>query len=34
MGWTNSHLHEFTIDGRRYGIDLPPVRRTPTLSRR
>ncbi len=20
IGWTNSHLHEFTIDGRRYGM--------------
>src|SRR5919112_6802849 len=20
MGWTNSHLHEFEIDGQRYGI--------------
>ena len=20
MGWTNSHLHEFNIDGRRYGM--------------
>ncbi|MCU1615177.1 MAG: plasmid pRiA4b family protein [Frankiales bacterium] len=23
MGWTNSHLHEFEIDGRRYGIPDP-----------
>lgn len=23
MGWTNSHLHEFAIDGRRYGIVDP-----------
>jgi hypothetical protein len=32
MGWTNSHLHEFEIDGQRYGIpddewpdDNPPL---------
>jgi hypothetical protein len=23
MGWSNSHLHEFDIDGRRYGIQDP-----------
>jgi hypothetical protein len=23
MGWNNSHLHEFDIDGRRYGIPDP-----------
>jgi hypothetical protein len=23
MGWTNSHLHEFEIAGRRYGIPGP-----------
>jgi hypothetical protein len=23
MGWTNAHLHEFTIDGRRYGMPDP-----------
>jgi hypothetical protein len=23
MGWTNSHLHEFEIDGQRYGIPDP-----------
>ena len=23
MGWTNSHLHEFTIDGNRYSIPHP-----------
>ena len=23
MGWTNSHLHEFTIDGRTYGVPDP-----------
>jgi hypothetical protein len=23
VGWTNSHLHEFEIDGRRYGIPDP-----------
>ena len=23
MGWTNSHLHEFEIAGRRYGIPDP-----------
>jgi len=22
MGWTNSHLHAFTIDGERYGMHL------------
>ncbi|WP_031410264.1 plasmid pRiA4b ORF-3 family protein [Thiomonas sp. FB-Cd] len=22
MGWTNSHLHEFEIDGQRYGMSL------------
>ena len=29
MGWTNSHLHQFTIDGRHYSIpsseDWEPV---------
>ncbi|MDM0109652.1 plasmid pRiA4b ORF-3 family protein [Variovorax sp. J22R24] len=35
MGWTNSHLHEFEIDGQRYGIpddewpdDNPPLDET------
>ena len=29
MGWTNSHLHEFVIAGRRYGIPLTsPVNRS------
>jgi hypothetical protein len=23
MGWTNSHLHEFDIGGRRYGVPDP-----------
>jgi len=23
IGWENSHLHEFTIDGRRYGVPDP-----------
>ena len=23
MGWTDAHLHEFTIDGRHYGIAHP-----------
>jgi hypothetical protein len=23
MGWTNSHLHEFDIDGDRYGLPAP-----------
>ncbi len=23
MGWTDSHLHEFEIGGRRYGLPMP-----------
>lgn len=35
MGWTNSHLHEFEIDGKRYGIpDDEEVYDTPTLDDR
>lgn len=32
MGWTNSHLHEFEIDGRRYGMPDPDwtTRTSPT----
>lgn len=28
MGWTDAHLHQFTIEGVRYG---PPIRRTTTF---
>jgi hypothetical protein len=35
MGWTNSHLHEFEVDGKRYGIpDEEGVHDTPTLDDR
>ena len=35
MGWTNSHLHEFEVDGKRYGIpDDEGVLDTPTLDDR
>jgi len=35
MGWTNSHLHEFEVDGKRYGIpDDEGVLETPTLDDR
>jgi len=31
MGWTNSHLHEFTIDGRSFGRTEPRAEPTPDL---
>lgn len=31
IGWTNSHLHEFAIDGRRYGIVDPEWDQEPDL---
>lgn len=31
MGWTNSHLHEFAIDGHRYGIVDPEWDQEPDL---
>lgn len=35
MGWTNSQLHEFEVDGKRYGIpDDEDVYDTPTLDDR
>lgn len=35
MGWTNSHLHEFEVDSKRYGIpDDEGVYDTPTLDDR
>jgi len=35
MGWTNSHLHEFEVDGKRYGIpDDEGIYETPTLDDR
>jgi hypothetical protein len=35
MGWTDSHLHEFEVDGKRYGIpDDEGVHETPTLDDR
>ena len=35
MGWTNSHLHEFVVDAKRYGIpDDEEVYDTPTLDDR
>ena len=35
MGWTNSHLHEFDVDGKRYGIpDDDGVHDAPTLDDR
>ena len=35
MGWTNSHPHEFEVDGKRYGIpDDEDVYDTPTLDDR
>ena len=35
MGWTNSHLHEFEVDAKRYGIpDDEGAYDTPTLDDR
>ena len=35
MGWTNSHLHEFEVGGKRYGIpDEEGIYETPTLDDR
>ena len=35
MGWTNSHLHEFVVDAKRYGMpDDEEVYDTPTLDDR
>ena len=35
MGWTNSHLHEFEVEGKRYGIpDDEGFDETPTLDDR
>jgi hypothetical protein len=35
MGWTNSHLHEFEVEGKRYGIaDAEGFDETPTLDDR
>ncbi len=31
MGWTNSHLHEFALDGRRFGIVDPEWDQDPDL---
>src|SRR5437868_7406752 len=36
MGWTDEHLHQFTIRGRRYGhegvLQFPTVANEPTLA--